>query len=321
MAKLKFGVKNFVKRLIGKIVIPNKLNMNNVIYAAKKQSKLPENSVKISVVIPNYNYERFLFERFYSILNQTVKLHEIIILDDCSKDNSRKLIDDIVENISKYVNVTKIYNEENSGSAFKQWAKGFKVATGEYVWISEADDYCNKNMIEHLLVPIKNNTDIYISYVDTAFVDKIGNVFLKTIKPEIDIMKTGHWDNDFINNGLDEIKNFTFLNCTIANVSSCIIKNGNYDEIFEKAGKYRQAGDWVFYSYVMSKGKIAYINKTENYYRVHGDNITSQMKKQKHLEEIKSIHKDLSKTFGTNDFQHKKREERYQFLNKAWNLE
>ena len=320
MKKFKTGIKNFTKRLIKKIVIPRNLNMNDLINACKKQAKLNENDIKISVVIPNYNYERFMFERFYSILNQTVKLHEIIILDDCSKDNSRKLIDGIVDNISKYVKITKIYNEENSGSAFKQWAKGFKIATGDYVWIAEADDYCNKKMLENLLIPIKNNSDIYISYVDTAFVDKIGNVFLKTIKPEIDIMKTGHWNSDFVNSGIDEIKNYTFLNCTIANVSSCIIKNEEYDDIFKNAGQYRQAGDWVFYSYVMSKGKIAYINKTMNYYRVHGDNITSQMKKQKHLEEIKSIHEDLSKNFGTNDFQSKKREERYEFLKEVWNL-
>ena len=76
------------------------------------------------------------------------------------------------------------------------------------------------------------NKNILISYADTAFINSEGQIILKSIKPEIDIMKTGHWNNNYINNGKDEFNNYTFLNCTIANVSSAIIKKGKYDDLF-----------------------------------------------------------------------------------------
>jgi glycosyltransferase involved in cell wall biosynthesis len=313
-------LKNSYRIITNRTVIKYDIKIKDLIKLAKKQSKLKENDVKVSVVIPNYNYEKFLLSRIYSILNQTEKIHELIILDDCSKDNSRELIDEIVSNLKKYINIKKVYNKENTGSAFKQWAKGFKLAKGEYVWIAEADDCCQKTLLSNLLKPIRKNKQVYISYSDTAFINPWEKIFLKSIKSEIDIMKTGHWDKDYINKGIDEVLNYSFLNCTIANVSSCLIKNDNYDEIFEKIGEYKQAGDWLFYVEVIKKGYIAYTDKPLNYYRVHGENITSKMKKNKHLEEIKKIHKEISGEFELNTWHEDERRKRYEFLIRVWEL-
>ena len=102
----------------------------------------------VSVIIPNYNHARFLIERIDSVLNQSYKNFEIIVLDDKSTDNS-------VEIIMKYSNnkhVSQIViNDENSGSPFLQWQKGFKLAKGELVWIAESDDYCVDNDVGILI--------------------------------------------------------------------------------------------------------------------------------------------------------------------------
>ena len=305
----------------GKCVIKENLGMEDLVKAAKEQKRKKESKLHISVVVPNYNYEKFLIERIYSILYQTEKISELIILDDCSKDNSRKLIDEIVENIKDYISVRKVYNEENSGIAFKQWQKGFKLAQGDYVWIAEADDYCDKHLMKALVKNIKKDKDIVISYADTSFIDKDGKIFLKSIEPEIDIRKTNHWKHSYINKGTDELNNYTFLNCTIANVSSTLIKKGNYDTFFDKAIQYRQSGDWVLYAHLMTLGDVAYVNKPLNNYRVHGNNITSTMKKQKHLEEIKRIHKGMEELTSITAWHKKEFQKRYDFLIKAWQLE
>ena len=138
---------------------------------------------------------------------------------------------------------------------------------------------------------------------DTAFIDARGNIFLKTIKPEIDVMRTGHWSKSYINSGSDEFNNYTYVNCTIANVSSAIIKNDNYKKYFKISGKYKQAGDWLFYANVMQKGKIAYYNKPLNYYRVHGNNVSSVTKKEAHIKEINQIHNFFDNTYGLNRYQ------------------
>jgi glycosyltransferase involved in cell wall biosynthesis len=309
------------RKMFNPKVIKENITLDDIEKLAKKQQSKKTEKISVSAVIPNYNYEKFLLQRVYSILNQTKKVGEIVFLDDCSKDNSRELIDQIVERISKYIKVKKVYNEQNTGIAFKQWQNGFNIAEGDYVWIAEADDYCDKHLLEVLLKTIEKDPNIRIAYVDTAFIDKDGKVFLKTIKNEIDIRNTGHWNSDFINNGLEELKNYTFLNCTIANVSSCIIKKDNYDDIFEKAIKYRQAGDWVVYANVMIKGDIAYVDKPYNFYRVHGANITSTMKKQKHLDEIMSIHKEIGELITLQDWHYVEHQKRYDFLKKVWRLD
>ncbi|MBR4762062.1 MAG: glycosyltransferase [Clostridia bacterium] len=300
-------------------VIKKQIGLDDVIAAAERNSKL-NSPVTVTAAIPNYNYEEFLCERLYSILYQDYKISELIILDDCSTDNSRELIDDITAEISKYINVKKIYNTENSGSPFKQWKKAIEAASGEYIWIAEADDFCDKKMLSSIMAPIEKDREIVISYADTAFINKTGRIIVKTIKPEIDIMKTGHWNRDFVNNGIDEIMDYAFLNCTIANVSSAVLKRDDYSDVFNELVHYRQVGDYYFYLSVMQRGKIAFKNKPLNYYRMHGTNVTSTTKKQLHLDELMRVHALLDSKFGLNEKQKAELEKRYQLLRDVWKL-
>ena len=311
---------NILHKLLKKPVISKNIDINIVIEAAKKQSVMKDENIKVSVVVPNYNYARFMNQRIYSILNQNYKLHELIILDDKSKDNSIEEINKIVNKIKKYVNVKTIYNEKNSGSAFKQWKKGFEEATGDYIWIAEADDYCEPNLIKNLVKPIKNNKNIMISYSDTAFIDTVGNITMKSINNEIDIQRTNHWKYNYVNNGLDEINNYSFLINSIANVSSCIIKKGDYSKFLSAAGKYKQAGDWLLYVEIMALGDIAYTSKALNYYRLHGNNVSATMKHQKHLDELNKLYEYYIERFNLNKDHKKKIKERIKFLKEAWNL-
>lgn len=294
-------------------------NMEDLKKMALKQAN-KKGKISISVVVPNYNYKRFMYQRLYSILYQTEKVSEIIILDDCSTDGSRELIDEIVDELKDIINIKKVYNETNSGSAFKQWEKGFTLATSNYVWIAEADDYCSKHLLSNLVKPILKEQNVVISYADTAFIDTVGNLITKSIVPEIDVQNTGHWNNKYINDGKEEFNNYTYLNCTIANVSSTLIKKDDYSTYFKISGKYKQAGDWLFYANIMQKGKIAYSNKTLNYYRIHGNNVTSVTKKEAHIKEIEKIHEYYNKIYGLNKNQQKQIQKRYKFLRKAWGL-
>lgn len=303
-----------------KKVIKEKIDMDDLILLAKNQKELPNEDIKISVIVPNYNYAKFMYQRIYSILRQNYKLYELIILDDCSKDNSKEIIDDICNNLKDFINIKSVYNTTNSGSAFKQWKKGMKLAKGDYVWIAEADDYCETKLLKTLVKPIRKDKNVMISYSDTAFIDTFGNIILKSIKPEIDIQKSGHWNKSYINNGLDEIKNYSYLNCTIANVSSAIIKNGDYEEYLTMSGEFKQAGDWLFYVNLISNGDIAYSNKILNYYRVHGNNVSSTMNHQKHIDEINKIYKYYIDKFGLEESHKKNMNKRIKFLKDAWHL-
>ncbi len=305
---------------IRKKVIKKEIEIKDVITAAENNSKI-NSSVSVSAAIPNYNYADYLYQRIYSILNQDYRISELIILDDCSKDNSRDIIDDLIPRIEKFVNIKKIYNTENSGSPFKQWQKAFENASSEYLWIAEADDFCNKKMLSSIMRVIEKDKEISIAYCDTAFINNSGNITVKTIKPSIDIMNTGHWDKSYVIDGVEEIKNYAFLNCTIANVSSVVFKRRDYSNEFAKAGQYHQVGDYHFYLSVMQKGKVAFVNKPLNYYRVHGTNVTSTTKKILHFEELKKVHNELNEVFPFTDEQKKQLNERYDFLRRIWKLD
>lgn len=309
----------FLKHKKNRKLIP-KIDIQSIEKAAKKQKKLTEESIKISVVVPNYNYSNYLYQRVYSILNQNYKIHELIILDDASKDNSLFYIEQIEQKISEFVNVKVVVNDINSGNAFSQWQKGINLATGDYVWVAEADDYAKKNFLNEVVSPLKKNNNIVISYADTGFIDSNGYITKNSLVDQIDILKTNHWNASYVNKGISEINSYSYLNCTIPNVSGTIIKKGNYDEIFESAKKFHQSGDWFTYLNILNLGDISYINKTLNYYRVHGNNISQTFDKKAHILEIQRIYKFVKEKYGIDDEQQIQMYNRIKFLCKVWSV-
>lgn len=309
----------FLKHKKNKKLIP-KIDIQSIEKAAKKQKKLTEESIKISVVVPNYNYSNYLYQRVYSILNQNYKIHELIILDDASKDNSLFYIEQIEQKISEFVNVKVVVNDINSGNAFSQWQKGMNLASGDYVWVAEADDYAKENFLNEVVSPLKKNNNIVISYADTGFIDSNGYITKNSLVDQIDILKTNHWNASYVNKGISEINCYSYLNCTIPNVSGTIIKKGNYYEIFESAKKFHQSGDWFTYLNILNLGDISFINKTLNYYRVHGNNISQTFDKKAHILEIQRIYKFVKEKYGIDDEQQIQMYNRIKFLCKVWSV-
>ena len=84
---------------------------------------------KISVIVPVYNVEKYIDKCLDSLLNQTYKNMELIIVNDCSTDNSKKIIEKKIKN---HKNVLFSTNKENSGLSFTR-NEGLKKATGDYI--------------------------------------------------------------------------------------------------------------------------------------------------------------------------------------------
>lgn len=307
-------------RLARKVTIKNDVTIRDVIKAAKKQHSMSADS-PVSVIIPNYNYERFMLQRIYSILNQTWKVGEIIVLDDNSTDGSVKLATHIQSEVTEYVPIRLINNKVNRGT-FSQWELGFKRAKLDYIWIAEADDYSDEDFLKHAVAPLDNDDKVVISYVNTGYVNEVG-LLLGDVENDIDYQQSGHWSSDFISDGKDEARCYTYLNNTIANVSSVVFrrrKDIQYAELFEEARKYRQAGDWVFYVNYMIYGRIAYTHKILNYYRIHGSNVSSTTKAKDHIGEILDIQKYFIAKLKLENEHRAKMAARIRLLEKAWGL-
>lgn len=100
----------------------------------------------ISVVVPVYNIENYISKTIDSILNQTYKNLEIIVVDDGSTDKSGEVIDSIAEKDSR----VKIIHKQNGGVTSAR-IEGVKASTGEWIGFVDGDDYIEPNMYEVLL--------------------------------------------------------------------------------------------------------------------------------------------------------------------------
>lgn len=110
----------------------------------------------ISVIVPIYNVEKYLDRCVDSIINQTYKNLEIILVDDGSPDNCPQMCDDYAKKDSRI----KVVHKENGGLSDARNA-GMKVATGEYVSFIDSDDYISLDFYEILLqTMIDNDSDI-----------------------------------------------------------------------------------------------------------------------------------------------------------------
>ena len=116
---------------------------------------------KVSVIVPNYNHAPYLKRRLDSILGQSYQDFELILLDDHSSDGSA----DILLSYKDDPRVSQvIINEENSGSTFKQWDKGLSLAEGEYIWIAESDDWCEKTLLGTLAGALDADKEISLAF-------------------------------------------------------------------------------------------------------------------------------------------------------------
>ena len=102
--------------------------------------------MKISVVVPVYNVEKYLRECVDRLLRQTVPAHEIILVDDGSKDNSGVICD---EYAAQYTQV-KVVHKQNAGLGMAR-NTGLEHVTGDFVTFVDSDDFCQTDMLEHFV--------------------------------------------------------------------------------------------------------------------------------------------------------------------------
>lgn len=106
----------------------------------------------VSVIIPIYNVEKFLYKTVRSVINQDYKKIEIILVDDGSPDGSAKIMDKLAKTDSRIICIHK----ENGGVSSARNA-GLKIAKGEYVTFIDGDDWVEPNYVSYLLKLVENN--------------------------------------------------------------------------------------------------------------------------------------------------------------------
>ena len=225
----------------------------------------------VSVIVPNYNHEKFLEKRIDSILNQTYQDFELILLDDKSTDGSV----DILQRYAKHPKVSAlVINEENSGSTFKQWSKGINMAQGKYIWIAESDDYADNNFLLKCVEQLQLNSTATLCYTGSDTIDENDNK-LNTDFDKWTIEHQKHKISTY--NGNQFVKrNMYWLNY-IYNASGVVfrrsvalgIQNNNWVNMCA-------CGDWYFWTEMAIQGDVVIIREKLNKFRQHPNSVIAQ---------------------------------------------
>jgi cellulose synthase/poly-beta-1,6-N-acetylglucosamine synthase-like glycosyltransferase len=228
---------------------------------------------KVSIVLPNYNYARYLDERIQSLLNQTYSDFELIILDDASTDNS-------IEVIEKYTGDTRVttkFYSENSGLPYKRWNDGADLSQGEYLLIAGADDSCHPMLLEKLVEKLDAHPSVGLAFSQSLETDINGNYVCSLIE-WTNHLDQERWKADFVEKGKNELQ-YLLFQCTIPTASSVLMRR----EVFIKAGKFdvnlRLAADYLLWIKMLTISDIAFIAEPLNYFRRHVGTVTSSVSK------------------------------------------
>lgn len=237
--------------------------------------------IKVSIIVPVYNAEEYLEKCLDSLVNQSLKDIEIILVNDGSKDNSENIINKYLD---KYKNI-KYFKNKNEGAA-KSRNFGIKNATGDYVLFVDSDDWVDSEITLKLYnKAVQNNSDIVVCGAYKVVDNQ--NVNLQTFKK---------YDSDIFKNYI--------LNCSgpcwqlikrdlIIDNNLYFLENHFYEDIA------------VVPAYCLFAKKIVYLDENLYYYLIRSGSTMNQKLYNKSLEDIFDSMNNLKQIFIKNNLYRK----------------
>lgn len=202
--------------------------------------------VKVSIIIPVYNGEKYVSEAIDSVLNQTYKDFEIIVIDDGSKDNTLNIL-------RMYRDKIKWKSQENRGQA-SAINEGINIAKGKYIAYLDADDVCLPERFEKQVEYLDEHPNVSLVYSDRYNINE---------NEEIQgIFNSRPHDNFII------LQQNYISRSVVMHKKECLDKVGLFDESITGSD------DWDMWIRISEKFEMSYINKPLVKYRVHKENIS-----------------------------------------------
>lgn len=225
----------------------------------KAIKKTRENNL-VSVIIPSYNYARYLDTTINSVLNQSYKNIELIIIDDASSDDSVSVIKQFKKKFPKKIKA--IFNKKNQG-LIKVYKKAFSLAKGEYVAFLDADD-----------MMAKDNLLYKVSVLDEF--NEIGLVYSRTIKFSLSTHKfrASKFDAKAL---LFNKNTYFFYRNNIMSFSLIVVRKELLKKIrFDLPKKFLPSTDWWFYAQLSLLTRFAKVQKELVAKRKHENNYSTE---------------------------------------------
>lgn len=251
-----------------------------------------ENSVKVSVVIPVYNVEKYLRECVDSVLNQTYTSYEIILVDDGSTDSSGSICDSYLIKDSRI----RVLHKANGGLSSARNA-GLEIAVGKYVYFLDSDDYISDQTLEKLVEVAEKDSADLVFFDAVSFADAEDNFKVSQNYIRKQNYKTGKGTAVFSemqkNDEFHSAVPLLFIKKDLLEQNDIRFIDGIYYE------------DMLFTYQVFCCAKVASQNKEAFYHRRYRKNsIMTSKKNPKHFASFTRVYKEVkgfSESFGIAD--------------------
>lgn len=220
---------------------------------------------KVSVIIPTYNREEFICETIQSVLDQTYKDFEIIVVDDGSTDNTKKKLEIFGSKI-------KLIEQKNSERAVAR-NNGVKNSSGNYIAFLDSDDIWVKDKLEKQVDILDSNKDIILVYGQSHRINEKREK-IKTAKRQLE----GYSGNIF-----EELLMRNFITSPTP-----MIRREYFEMTTGFQTKYIPYEDWEFWLRFSLLGKFYFIAKPLSYYRIHPEQ-SVKLASAKKIEEVTTL--------------------------------
>lgn len=207
----------------------------------------------VSVIMPSYNHEKFISEAIESVLNQTFKDLELIIIDDHSTDKSRLIIGEFAKKDGR---IKKIFHEKNCGIA-KTVNHGLRKSNGKYIALIASDDIWMSKKLEKQFKILEEDENLIV-WCNSAIIDDYSEF-------------TGEKSSEKYENATSHGYVFDKVVNSWISGSGIILKRENLKNIeFNENLKY--LNDTMFYLDLAYRYKFYYMEEPLSKYRLHGEN-------------------------------------------------
>jgi glycosyltransferase involved in cell wall biosynthesis len=234
----------------------------------KEKNMNNQDTPLVSVIVPSYNYEKYIEHALKSIYDQDYDNIELVVIDDNSKDDSCLIINELISSeiyLERFKNRVKFLSHDQNQGAHNSINEGIRASQGQYVTILNADDLFEANRITQLIKHLVNADSEFV-FSRIKVIDGEGN----------DISTVSEQAINFINTQ-DSIKKFPSIGWSLIPHNTAI-STGNMlfsRDIFNKLNGFRNlkyCHDWDFALRCLLLSEPLFVESTYYYYRLHGNN-------------------------------------------------
>jgi teichuronic acid biosynthesis glycosyltransferase TuaG len=214
----------------------------------------------VSVVMPAYNAEKYIFEAIQSVVNQTYQNWELIVVDDCSTDNTKAIIETFANQDKR---IKPIYLDKNGGKPSIVKNVGLKKVSGEYIAFLDSDDVWMKEKLEIQIIAMQTKRAYGLCYTGGYWIDSLGQK-IKSFLPQYDS---------------GQLFKKMLRRYEINNQSVMITKQALENTLTQFNEVITIGEDYNLFMHILSKYDAIVIKQYLIKYRIHEDAITKRKKR------------------------------------------